>query len=422
MLKAGIYGLLRVLWLLGPPPAWFGWTLFLLGLLSGVLGVLWALAQHDLKRLLAYHSVENIGIILLGMGTGALGLTYGRPTLSVLGFAGALLHTLNHALFKSLLFFGGGAVERATGERNMEHLGGLIHRMPTTAVTFLLGCAAISALPPLNGFVSEWLTFQAILLGPAIPQWGLKFMIPAVGASLALSAALAAACFVKAFGITFLGRPRSFAAGSAAEVDAFDRGTMIALATLCILAGILPGLVVDALAPVVAELSGRNRLPVQASMPWLSLIPISPERSSYNGILLLTFIAVSGFLAAFAIHRFASRAVRIAPAWDCGFPDVSPATQYTADSFAQPIRRVFGTLVFRATETVEMPPPGSLEPARIKVQLRDLVWDIGYLPLAACVNVAADWLNRVQFLTIRRCLSLVFTILVVLLLGIAVWP
>jgi hypothetical protein len=157
-------------------------------------------------------------------------------------------------------------------------------------------------------------------------------------------------------------------------------------------------------------------------MPWLSLIPISPERSSYNGILLLTFIAVSGFLAAFAIHRFASRAVRIAPAWDCGFPDVSPATQYTADSFAQPIRRVFGTLVFRATETVEMPPPGSLEPARIKVQLRDLVWDIGYLPLAACVNVAADWLNRVQFLTIRRCLSLVFTILVVLLLGIAVWP
>ena len=157
-------------------------------------------------------------------------------------------------------------------------------------------------------------------------------------------------------------------------------------------------------------------------MPWLSLIPISPERSSYNGILLLTFIAVSGFLAAFAIHRFASRAVRIAPAWDCGFPDVSPATQYTAGSFAQPIRRVFGTLVFRATETVEMPPPGSLEPARIKVRLRDLVWDIGYLPLAACVNVAADWLNRVQFLTIRRCLSLVFTVLVVLLLGIAVWP
>jgi hypothetical protein len=157
-------------------------------------------------------------------------------------------------------------------------------------------------------------------------------------------------------------------------------------------------------------------------MPWLSLIPISPERSSYNGILILTFIALSGFLAAFVIHRFASRATRRTPAWDCGFPDASPATQYTAGSFAQPIRRVFGSLVFRASETVEIPPPGSLRLARITVRLRDLVWDFGYLPIAACVNAAADWLNRVQFLTIRRYLGLVFTVLVVLLLGIAVWP
>ena len=423
MTKVAIYGLIQIVFdLVGPPAWWWSTVVLLLGGATAVLGVLYALMQHDLKRLLAYHTVENIGIIVIGLGLALAFQANGMGFAAALALTAALFHVLNHSLFKSLLFFGAGAVQTATGERDMEHLGGLIHRMPTTAATFLLGCAAISALPPLNGFVSEWLTFQAILLGPAIPQWGLKFMIPAVGASLALSAALAAACFVKAFGITFLGRPRSLAAGSAAEMDAFGRGTMIALATLCILAGILPGLVVDALAPVVAELSGGNRLPVQASMPWLSLIPISPERSSYNGILLLTFIAVSGFLAAFAIHRFASRAVRIAPAWDCGFPDVSPVTQYTAGSFAQPIRRVFGTLVFRATETVEMPPPGSLEPARIKVRLRDLVWDIGYLPIAACVNVAADWLNRVQFLTIRRCLSLVFTVLVVLLLGIAVWP
>ncbi len=197
---------------------------------------------------------------------------------------------------------------------------------------------------------------------------------------------------------------------------------MIALSALCVLAGILPGFVVDALAPVAAELTGGHRLPVQLSMPWLSLIPIAPERSSYNGILILTFIAMSGFLAAFAIHRLASRAVRRAPAWDCGFPDASPATQYTAGSFAQPIRRVFGTLVFRATETVEMPPPGSLDPARITVRLRDLIWEFGYAPIAAAVNLAADWLNRVQFLTIRRYLGLVFTVLVVLLLGIAVRP
>ena len=423
MTKVAVYALVRiVLTLAGPPAWWWSVVVLIIGAATAVLGVLYALMQHDLKRLLAYHTVENIGIIYIGLGLALAFQANGMGAGAALAITAALFHVLNHALFKSLLFFGAGAVQRATGERDMEHLGGLIHRMPTTAVTFLLGCSAISALPPLNGFVSEWLTFQAILLGPAIPQWGLKFMIPAVGAALALSAALAAACFVKAFGITFLGRPRSSAAGSAAEVDTFCRGTMIALSALCILAGILPGLVVDALAPVVAELTGGNRLPVQVSMPWLSLIPISPERSSYNGILVLTFIALSGFLAAFAIHRLASRAVRRAPAWDCGFPDASHATQYTAGSFAQPIRRVFGTLVFRATETVEMPPPGSLGPARITVRLRDLVWEFGYAPITACVNVAADWLNRVQFLTIRRYLGLVFTVLVVLLLGIAVWP
>src|SRR5512132_1301991 len=250
MTKVAVYGFIRIVLDLLGPPEW-GWSMVVLALggITSVLGVLYALMQHDLKRLLAYHTVENIGIIFIGLGL-AMAFQANQVTwAAALALTAALFHVLNHSLFKSLLFFGSGAVLTATGERDMEHLGGLIHRMPSTAVTFLLGCAAISALPPLNGFVSEWLTFQAILLGPALPQWGLKFMIPAVGASLALSAALAAACFVKAFGITFLGRPRSLAAGSAAEVDAFGRGTMIALATLCILAGILPGLVVDALAP-----------------------------------------------------------------------------------------------------------------------------------------------------------------------------
>ncbi len=174
-----------------------------------VMGVLYALMQHDLKRLLAYHTVENIGIIFIGLGL-ALGFqAYGHGWAAALAFTAALLHVLNHSLFKSLLFLGAGAVLAATGERDMEHLGGLIHRMPLTAFTFLVGCVAISALPPLNGFVSEWLTFQAILQSPQLPSWGLKFLIPAVGALLALSAALAAACFVKAFGITFLGRPRT---------------------------------------------------------------------------------------------------------------------------------------------------------------------------------------------------------------------
>jgi hydrogenase-4 component B len=420
MTKVALYGLIRIVFdLLGEPAWWWGAIVLIIGAATAVLGVLYALMQHDLKRLLAYHTVENIGIIVIGLGLALAFSANGMGTAAALALTAALFHVLNHSLFKSLLFFGSGAVLTATGERDMERLGGLIHRMPTTAATFLLGCAAISALPPLNGFVSEWLTFQAILIGPAVPQWALKFLIPAVGAALALSAALAAACFVKAFGITFLGRPRSAPAAAAGEVDAFCRAGMIAFAALCLLAGVVPGFVVDALAPVVSQLTGGARLPAQASMPWLSLVPIGAERSSYNGILVLGFIGMSASLAAFAVHRLASRALRRAAPWDCGFPDASPDTQYTAGSFAQPIRRVFGTLVFRATEKVTMPPPGSLEPARLRVQVHDLIWEFGYRPIAAGVAFAADRLNRLQFLTVRRYLALVFSLLVVLLLGIA---
>ena len=172
---------------------------------------------------------------------------------AALAITAALFHVLNHSLFKSLLFFGAGAVLNATGERDMEHLGGLIHRMPLVSFTFLVGCVAISALPPLNGFVSEWLTFQAILLSPALPEWGLKILVPSVGAVLALSAALAAACFVKAFGVTFLGRPRSPAVTQATDADRFSLGAMFGLAALCLLAGILPGPLIDALAPLTRK-------------------------------------------------------------------------------------------------------------------------------------------------------------------------
>jgi formate hydrogenlyase subunit 3/multisubunit Na+/H+ antiporter MnhD subunit len=327
---------------------------------------------------------------------------------------------LNHSLFKSLLFLGAGAVLTATRERDMEHLGGLIHRMPQTSFVFLVGCVAISALPPLNGFVSEWLTFQAILQSPDLPQWGLRIMVPAVGGLLALSAALAAACFVKAYGVTFLGRPRTTAAAQAQEVDRFSLTAMFALAALCLLAGVMPSLVMDGLAPVTLALLG-DRMPHQTGLEWFSIIPIAQSRSSYNGLLVFLFIAFSAFLTAFVMHRWVSRAVRRAPAWDCGFPDASPVTQYTAGSFAQPIRRVFGTLVFRAREQVEMPPPGDTGPARFRVVMRDLVWDLLYAPVAGAVEFAAERLNLLQFLTIRQYLSLVFFALVALLLALALW-
>ena len=422
MTKVAVYAFVRIVFdLLGTPEWWWSMLVLALAGITCVMGVLYALMQHDLKRLLAYHTVENIGIIFIGLGL-ALGFqSFGLGWAAALAFTAALLHVFNHSLFKNLLFFGSGAVLGATGERNMEHLGGLIHRMPLTAFTFLIGCIAISALPPLNGFVSEWLTFQAILQSPQLPSWGLKFLIPAVGALLALSAALAAACFVKAFGITFLGRPRSEAAKRAHEADGFSLTSMFALAALCLLAGILPGFFIDALAPVAKAMVG-NSMPLQRDVPFLSIVPIAESRSSYNGLLIFLFMLLASGAAVFGIHRLASKGVRRGPAWDCGYPDPSTLTQYSASSFAQPIRRVFGTLVFRARETVEMPPPLDAKPARLVVQLRDTIWDALYAPTGEAVEYVADRLNRLQYLSIRHYLSFVFVSLVGLLLVLAIWP
>jgi len=422
MTKVAVYGFVRIAFdLIGTPAWWWSMVVLALGGVTAVMGVLYALMQHDLKRLLAYHTVENIGIIFIGLGLALAFKAHGMAWAAALALTAGLLHVFNHSVFKSLLFFGAGAVLTSTGERDMEHLGGLIHRMPQTAFVFLVGCAAISALPPLNGFVSEWLTFQAILLSPQLPSWGLKLLVPAVGALLALSAALAAACFVKAFGVTFLGRARTSAAARARETDRFSLAAMFFFAALCLVAGILPGFFIDALAPVTEGLVG-DRMPVQGSVDWLSIVPIAESRSSYNGLLVFAFMVLSGALAAWAIHRLASDKLRRAPAWDCGYPDANPATQYTASSFAQPIRRVFGTVVFHAREHVEMPPAGDGRPARLTVELRDLVWDTLYAPIADGIAFAADRLNHLQFLTIRQFLSLVFAALVLLLLVLAIWP
>jgi formate hydrogenlyase subunit 3/multisubunit Na+/H+ antiporter MnhD subunit len=419
MTKVAVYGFIRIVFDLNGPPVWW-WSILVIALAGAtcVLGVLSALMQHDLKRLLAYHTVENIGIIFIGLGLALAFAAYDTPALAALALTAALFHVLNHSIFKSLLFFGAGAVLTATGERDMEHLGGLIHHMPLTAFAFLTGCVAISALPPLNGFVSEWLTFQAILLSPVLPSWGLKLIVPAVGAMLALSAALAAACFVKAFGVTFLGRPRTEPAQRARETDPASLAAMLSLAVLCLAVGIFPGFVIDGLAPLTQDLVG-GRMPVQSTIAWLSIVPIGESRSSYNGLLVFAFIAVSALLAAEVIHRFASRDVRRGPAWDCGYPDASPATEYTADSFAQPIRRVFGEVAFMAREEVDMPAPGNPRPARLTVTLRDLVWDGIYGPIAEGTWYAASKLNYLQLLTIRQYLSGVFVALVGLLIVLA---
>lgn len=421
MTKVAIYAFVRIVFDLTGPPAWW-WSLPVLALggATAVIGVLQATLERDLKRILAFSTVENIGVIFVGLGLALAFKAQHMALAAALSMTAALFHVFNHSLFKSLLFFGAGAVQHATGERDVEKLGGLIRRMPQTALVFLAGCLAISALPPLNGFVSEWLTFQAILLSPKLDAWALKLMVPAVGALMALAAALAAACFVRAFGIAFLGRPRSPAAGAAGETDLPSRAAMFLLAGLCLAAGVLPGFVIDALAPA-AQAAVGGRLPPQMSQAWLSIVPIAESRSSYNGVLVLAFIAASATVCAMAIHQFASRQARRAPAWDCGAPDPSPATQYTAASFAQPIRRVFATSLMGARERVDMPAPGELRAARFTVEIHDPIWESLYAPIARLVGFAADRLNRLQFLTIRVYLSLVFFALIGLLLVLALW-
>jgi formate hydrogenlyase subunit 3/multisubunit Na+/H+ antiporter MnhD subunit len=421
MTKVAVYGFVRVVFdLLGPPDWWWGAVVLTIGGITAVLGVLYALMQHDLKRLLAYHTVENIGIIFIGLGLALAFRANDMRWAGALALTAALFHVFNHSVFKSLLFFGSGAVLSATGERDMEHLGGLIHRMPLTAFAFLVGSIAISALPPFNGFVSEWLTFQAILLSPKLPQWLLKFLVPAVGAMLALSAALAAGCFVKAFGATFLGRPRTSAAEGAKETDVFSLTAMFVLVALCLIAGILPGYFIDALAAVTQQLFS-SQLPRQEDLSWLAIVPIDAARSSYNGLLLFILIAASAWLVAYVLHRWASGELRRSAAWDCGFPDPSPVTQYTAGSFAQPIRRVFGSVVFQAREEVDMPSPGQMRPAQFKVHMRDLVWDVLYGPVEHVVEYVSERFNKVQFWTIRAYLTLVFSAVIMLLMVLAVW-
>lgn len=421
MTKVAVYAFLRIAFDLMGPPAWW-WSLppLLLGGTTAALGVLYALMETDLKRVLAYSTIENVGIIFIAAGLALAFKAGGLPGAAALALTAALFHGLNHMLFKGVLFFGSGTVIVATGGQDMERLGGLIRRMPVSSAAFLAASMAISALPPFNGFASEWLIFQSILVSPQLGGMGLKLLVPAIGVLLALAAAFAAACFIRAFGATYLGRPRSAAAAEAREADRWSLAAMVVSAALCLLAGIFPGFVIDWLWPVSAALVGGH-MPPQAGIAWLSIVPVSASRSSYNGLLLFGFVAATTVLAVLAVHRFASRAVRRASFWDCGYPDPGILAQYSATSLAQPIRRVFASVAFAAHEQVDMPPPGDPRPAVLRRFLSNPAWDFLYMPVAGAVGATATLLNHVQFFTVRRYLSFVVMALVVLLVVLALW-
>lgn len=335
MIKTGIYGLLRALTLLGAPHATWGWALVVIGLASGLFGIILALAQNDIKRLLAYCSVENISVITLGIGAGVLGRAWGQNGFVVLGFGGAILHVLNHAVFKSLSFFGAGAIAHATGTRDMNQLGGLFKSMRWTGLAFLVACAAICGLPPFNGFVSEFLIYLAGFGGVQAGATETVVLAILLTGGLALIGGLAAACFTKAFGVLFLGEPRSDLANGAHEAGAAMRWPMAALAVACLGIGLFAPLAVRLVAPAVQIVAGSDAgslgKALSVPIPFLSAI----AWASFS----LLAMAAGLFFIRRRLPR--GREEAMTGTWDCGYARPTARMQYTATSFAQPLTHLF---------------------------------------------------------------------------------
>jgi formate hydrogenlyase subunit 3/multisubunit Na+/H+ antiporter MnhD subunit len=408
MIKTGIYGIVRMVILLGTPPSWWGWTLIAIGVTSGVLGVLYALAQHDIKRLLAYHSVENIGIIALGLGVGLLGVSAGSPAIAALGIAGGLLHVLNHALFKGLLFLGAGAVIHGTGTREIDHLGGLLKRMPWTGVTFLIGAVAISGLPPLNGFVSELLIYIGAFMGGQTLAWeGAAASIAGIGA-LALIGGLAAACFTKAFGAIFLGEPRSEHASHAHEAGMAMRAPMVVLAAGCVLIGLLSPLVVGQLGAVVALVTGTAAGEVSG--------PISQAVLAmwYVSAAAAALVVVATVLLVTRMRLLSKREVTEAGTWDCGYAEPTARMQYTSSSFAQPLVYLFRGIL-RTRRLLKAPKGFFPTGASFATETPDAAREGFYGPIFAWVGRALLRLGVLQQGSVHiYILYIVLTLLVLL--------
>jgi formate hydrogenlyase subunit 3/multisubunit Na+/H+ antiporter MnhD subunit len=389
MIKTGVYGLLRIMTCLGTPAPWWGWCLLAMGLTSGVLGVLFAIAQHDIKRLLAYHSVENIGIITIGLGVGYIGLAYGFPAMAVLGFAGGLLHVLNHAIFKGLLFLGAGSVIHATGTGDLEHLGGLLKRMRFTGVTFLIGAVAICGLPPLNGFVSEFLIYFGAFTGVASSPSVVVGCFTAI-AGLALIGGLAAACFAKAFGVVFLGEPRSEHAMHAHEASAAMTWPMMALAALCILIG--------AFAPRVAMLLYPAVGLFVKGAPETAAMSLGFAANALSWIVMSAGILACLVAGLILLRKrlLARRAVTESSTWDCGYARPTARMQYTASSFAQPLTNFFAPVLrtrqaYTGPDQIFPPTAGSFS-----TETKDLFRNEFYDPLFERTASALAWFRKAQ--------------------------
>lgn len=402
MLKTAIYGLVRFAFdFLGGGPSWWGYLVLFTGCVSGLLGVLYAISEHDLKRLLAYHSVENIGIIYLGLGSALVFTANHVSILAALALTAALLHCLNHAIFKSLLFLGAGAISDAAHTLDLEELGGLQKRMRLTGAAFLIACCSIVGLPLFNGFVSEWLTFRSFLAASELTNLSAAIVLPLAAGVLALIGGLAAACFAKVYGVAFLGRPRSREAESANEVSLPMQAGMGVLATVCVVIGIFPGLVLRGLGTLTEELLPGAALPPTAAslsvlLPWIALFVLVP---------------VAG-IAAF------KRAKKLTATWACGLPGLDGRMQYTSTAFSKPLRRVFSE-VYKADRTLDVVPADQpYFPASISYRsVRTTSFERSlYRPGVDAIVTAANRLRQLQTGNIQVYLLYIFAALIALLM------
>jgi hydrogenase-4 component B len=401
MLKTAVYGFVRVTFdLLGNPASWWGYAVLLIGAVTALLGILYALGEHDLKRLLAYSSVENIGLIYLALGAAMVFAANSLPTLAALAIIAALLHALNHALFKSLLFLSAGAIHHSTHTLDIEHLGGLLRRMPVVGVSCLVGCCAIAGLPVFNGFVGEWLMFKALLAGGELNAIGGVPVLPLMIGVVGLVSGLSAACFVKFYGISFLGRPRTVEAEYPDEVTPAMKTALVLLAIGCVLLGVWPVLVLSPLLSLAAVIIPGAGVP--GDLQLIShILPV-----------------IAGFVVAVLLAGFSlPRLKRFVDTWACGLPELSPRMEYTATSFSKPIRSVFAfvykpdrKIAVTPVDQVYFPQAMSYRSERTTSFEKSL-----YRPVVNSVVAAAQQLRRLQTGNVQVYLLYIFLTLVFLL-------
>lgn len=419
MLKIAVYGLVRFCFdLLGSVHWQWGVVLLIIGTLSATTGILSAMMQVNLKRLLAFSSVENIGVIFMVLGLAMIFMANNYPQLAALGFLAALFHAFNHSLFKNLLFLGAGMIHHQTHELTIDKMGGLIKKMPRISALFLIGCMSISSLPLFNGFVSEWLAFQTALQVDVLDNGVLRSLIPVAAAALALTAALAAACFVNVFGIIFLGQPRSNHCDKAHDVqDLGMLGGTSLLAALCFLIGICPGFMISLINQVAEQLLSQG-LPDHSSMGWLWLAPVAHNQASYAPILVLISALTAAGVCFWYLRRNPLTVIRRSDTWDCGFGGVGSSMQYSSSAFTMPFRRIFNR-VWLIDERIDKTLRGAMNQdvaaVHYHLEVNDRSWRLLYQPIEQAINRLAKVVGRIQTGNIRTYLGYSFATLLLML-------